>query len=205
MDNQSYLDQIAVKGKNTSNSEPLLSPLMIKLLIAGVVALVTIIIVGLMISNANARVTQSYERLYLRVSQMCGSKGPYQNYGRLINSSTLASHANRLETSLTKTSTDLEGVLKKFNIEKNKISKDVKKDEEKTFNAYMSDLERASISGQMDSYYSSQTANRIMQIVSIERQILNKTDNDALKGIINTSIGDLESLYTDFRDFNDML
>ena len=51
MDNQSYLDQIAVKGKNSINSEPLLSPVMMKLLIAGVIALITIIIVGIMVSN----------------------------------------------------------------------------------------------------------------------------------------------------------
>ena len=42
MDNKAYLDQIAVKGKNATNSGPLLSPLMIKLLIAGAIMLITL-------------------------------------------------------------------------------------------------------------------------------------------------------------------
>ncbi|MBP5656753.1 hypothetical protein J6X15_04185 [Candidatus Saccharibacteria bacterium] len=205
MDNQSYLDQIAVKGKNTSNSEPLLSPVMIKLLIAGVIMLITIIIVGVMVSNTNAKLTQSYERLYLRISQMCDSKGPYRKYADFISSSTLASHANRLETSLLGTTKDYTALLGKLKVEKNNISKDVKNEETKTFNTYMGQLERASLSGQMDEYYSSQTANRIMQIVSLEKQVLNKTDNDALKNILNQSLGDLEGLYENFRDFNDTL
>ncbi|MBO4855271.1 hypothetical protein J5500_02600 [Candidatus Saccharibacteria bacterium] len=205
MDNQSYLDQIAVKGKNTSNSEPLLSPVMMKLLIAGVIMLITIIIVGVMVSNTNAKLTQSYERLYLRISQMCDSKGPYRKYADFISSSTLASHANRLETSLLGTTKDYTALLGKLKVEKNNISKDVKNEETKTFNTYMGQLERASLSGQMDEYYSSQTANRIMQIVSLEKQVLNKTDNDALKNILNQSLGDLEGLYENFRDFNDTL
>jgi hypothetical protein len=205
MDNQSYLDQIAVKGKNTTNSEPLLSPVMIKLLIAGVIALITIIIVGVMINNTNAKLTQSYERLYLRISQMCDSKGPYKKYASFISSSTLAGHAVRLETSLLGTTKEYTAILGKLNVDKSKITKDVKDEETKTFNSYMGQLERASISGQMDEYYSSQTANRIMQIVSLEKQVLNKTDNDALKTVINKSLGDLEGLYENFRDFNDSL
>lgn len=205
MDNQAYLDQIAVKGKKTINNGPLLSPLMIKLIIAGIIALITIIVVGVMVSSSNAKVTQSYERLYLRVSQMCGNKGPYKKYAKYINSSNLASHAVRLETSITKTNKSLEGLLTKLNVKKDSITKTVKDEETATFNTYMNKLERASISGQLDLYYSSQTAERIMQIISIEKQILNKTNNDGLKSVINDSLSDLQSLYEDFRDFNNSL
>ena len=205
MDNQSYLDQIAVKGKNSSKSEPLLSPVMIKLLIAGVIALITIIIVGVMISNTNSKLTQSYERLYLRLSQMCDSNGPYKKYASFISSSTLAGHAVRLETSLLGTTKDYTNILSKLDVDKASITKEVREEENKTSNSYMGQLERASISGQMDEYYSSQTANRIMQIVSLEKQVLNKTNNDTLKTILNKSLGDLEGLYENFRDFNDAL
>ena len=60
MDNKAYLDQIAVKGKNATNKEPLLSPLMIKLLVAGVIMLITVIIVGAIFNSANDKITQSY-------------------------------------------------------------------------------------------------------------------------------------------------
>ena len=116
MDNQTYLNQIAVKGKRTANGEPLLSPLMIKLLIAGAIMLITIIVVGIMVSSANSKVTQSYERLYLRISQMSGSKGPYNKYAKYINSSNLAGHAVRLETSVAKTSKSLEPLLDKLGV-----------------------------------------------------------------------------------------
>ena len=205
MDNKSYLDQIAVKGKNATNNEPLLSPLMIKLLIAGVIALITIIVVGVMISNTNAKLTQSYERLYLRISQMCGNKGPYKKYGRFISSSTLASHALSLETTLTTTNKTLESMLGKLDVDKTNITKEVKSEETKTFNNYMTQLDNASISGQMDAYYSSQTANRIMQIVTLEKQVLKKTKSESLPGLLTTSINDLESLYEDFKNFNDSL
>ena len=205
MDNKSYLDQIAVKGKNSSKSEPLLSPVMIKLLIAGVIALITIIIVGVMISNTNSKLTQSYERLYLRLSQMCDSNGPYKKYARFISSSTLASHALSLETTLTTTNKTLESMLSKLDVDKTNITKEVKSEETKTFNNYMTQLDNASISDQMDAYYSSQTANRIMQIVTLEKQVLKKTKSESLPGLLTTSINDLESLYEDFKNFNDSL
>jgi len=205
MDNQAYLDQIAVKTKKSLSDSPIFTPLIIKLLVASVITLITIIVVGSIISGANAKTTQSYERLYLRVSQMCGNRGPYQTYERNINSSTLSAHANRLETSLINTNKDLDSTLTRLGLKKDAITKTVQNEETTAFNNYMSQLQRASISGQMDAYYSSQTANQIMQIISIERQILSKTNDDTLKSILNSSIGDLESLYENFRDFNDTL
>ena len=74
-----------------------------------------------------------------------------------------------------------------------------------SFSAYMAQLEKASIAGEMDAYYSSQTANRIMQIKTIEQQILQKTKNKALPAILSNSISDLDILYEKFRDFNDTL
>ncbi|MBR6168384.1 hypothetical protein IKQ74_00355 [Candidatus Saccharibacteria bacterium] len=205
MDNQTYLNQIAVKGKRTANGEPLLSPLMIKLLIAGAIMLITIIVVGIMVSSANSKVTQSYERLYLRISQMSGSKGPYNKYAKYINSSNLAGHAVRLETSVAKTSKSLEPLLDKLGVKKDGITKDIKNAETSSFSTYMNKLERASMSGQMDLYYSSQTAERIMQIITVEKQVLTKTNNDSLKSIINDSLNDLETLYENFRDFSNSL
>ena len=202
MDNKSYLDQIAVKGKNASNSEPLLSPVMIKLLIAGVIMLITIIIVAVMFNNTNAKLTQSYERLYMRITQMCGSKGPYKKYSGFILSSDLTAYANQLETSLTNTTNSLSPVWKSLEVDKSNITKEVKTEETATFNTYMRRLEEASVSGQMDEYYSSQTANQIMQLKTLEEQVLKKTKNKSLPGILEQSISELDKLYEKFRDFN---
>ena len=191
MDNKAYLDQIAVKGKNATNSRPLLSPLMIKLLIAGAIMLVTLIVVAVMFNNTNDKLTQSYERLYLRITQLCGTKGPYKQYSTFINSSDLAAYANQLETSLTNTA--------------NRLSKDVKNEETTSFNSYMHRLEEASVNGQMDSYYSSLTANQIMQLETLEQQILKKTKNKSLPAILEQSISELDKLYERFRDFNSTL
>ena len=169
MDNKAYLDQIAVKGKNATNKEPLLSPLMIKLLVAGVIMLITVIIVGAIFNSANDKITQSYERLYLRISQMCGNQGPYNKYSKFINSSNLAALANQLETSLTNTNKDLSGQWSSLKVD------------------------------------TTSTANRIMQIKTIEQQILQKTKNKALPAILSNSISDLDILYEKFRDFNDTL
>ena len=205
MDNKSYLDQIAVKGKNASNSEPLHSPVMIKLLIAGVIMLITIIIVAVMFNNTNAKLTQSYERLYMRITQMCGSKGPYKKYSSFILSSDLTAYANQLETSLTNTTNSLSPVWKSLEVDKSNITKEVKTEETATFNTYMRRLEEASVSGQMDEYYSSQTANQIMQLKTLEEQVLKKTKNKSLPGILEQSISELDKLYEKFRDFNNSL
>ena len=205
MDNKSYLDQIAVKGKNVSNNGPLLSPVMIKLLIAGIIMLITIIIVAVMFNNTNAKLTQSYERLYLRITQMYGNKGPYKKYSSFIISSDLTAYANQLETSLTNTANSLAPVWSNLNVDKAKITKTVQDDETSKFNAYMTRLEEASVSGQMDAYYSSQTANQIMQLKTLEEQILKKTKNKSLPSILEQSISELSSLYEKFRDFNNAL
>ncbi len=205
MDNKAYLDQIAVKGKNATNSGPLLSPLMIKLLIAGAIMLITLIVVAVMFNNTNDKLTQSYERLYLRVTQLCGTKGPYKQYSTFINSSDLAAYANQLETSLTNTTNRLSPVWNSLNVNSADISKDVKNEETTSFNSYMHRLEEASVNGQMDSYYSSLTANRIMQLKTLEEQILKKTKNKSLPAILEQSIGELDKLYERFRDFNSTL
>ena len=205
MDNKSYLDQIAVKSKKSASHEPLLTPVMIKILVAGAIALITIIIVATIISGTNAKLTQSYERLYLRLTQMCGSKGPYSNYSKNISSPQLLSYANQLETSLTNTNNSLDGVWDKLNVDKNKLNKDVKTEETNAFSTYMSRLEEASISGQMDSYYSSQTANQIMKLKTLERQIIKKTNNKTLAPILEQSVRDLDELYDLFQGFNDSL
>ena len=82
---------------------------------------------------------------------------------------------------------------------------DIKNAETSSFSTYMNKLERASMSGQMDLYYSSQTAERIMQIITVEKQVLTKTNNDSLKSIIYDSLNDLETLYENFRDFSNSL
>ena len=205
MDNKAYLDQIAVKGKKTVNHEPLLTPVMIKILVAGVIMLITIIIVATMISNTNAKLTQSYERLYLRITQMCGNKGPYGTYARNIKSPQLLSYANQLETSITNTNNSLSGVWSKLEVSKDKLTKEVKEEENTAFNSYMSRLQEASISGQMDAYYSSQTANQIMKLKTLERQIIKKTTNKTLTPILEQSARDLDELYDLFQNFNDSL
>ena len=205
MDNKAYLDQIAVKGKKTVNHEPLLTPVMIKILVAGVIMLITIIIVAAMISNTNAKLTQSYERLYLRITQMCGNKGPYRTYAKNIKSPQLLSYANQLETSITNTNNSLSGVWGKLEVSKDKLTKEVKEEENTAFNSYMSRLQEASISGQMDAYYSSQTANQIMKLKTLERQIIKKTTNKTLTPILEQSARDLDELYDLFQNFNDSL
>ena len=53
MDNKAYLDQIAVKGKVKSG--PIFTPMLIKLIAAGAIILITMIIVGSIISGSNAK------------------------------------------------------------------------------------------------------------------------------------------------------
>ena len=74
MDNNAYLDQIAVKGKVKSGSAAI-SPFIIKLIAASLIVLITLFIVGSVISGSNSKTTQVYERVYLRITTLTDSIG----------------------------------------------------------------------------------------------------------------------------------
>ncbi len=202
MDNQSYLDQIAVKGKTKVSGEPLLSPLMIKIIIAGIIALITIVIVGSILNSANSTTISMYERLYLRVMNLHGSKGPFKKYSKFIRSSSLRGYASDLETSLTNTGNQIKGAVTKAGVDTGNISNDVKKEESSRNSTLLNKLENARLTGVIDPTYATSVSNEINQLIILERQIRAKTSDTGVAGVIDTSLKDLEIIYENMHNLS---
>ena len=195
MDNQSYLDQIAVKGKVKGPSEPLLSPLMIKIIIAGIIALITIVIVGAILNSANTTTINMYERLYLRVMNLHGDKGPYKKYMKYVRSSNLRAYGADLETSLTNTGKQIKSAVTKVGVNTSSITKEVKDEESKRISSLLSKLENARLTSTIDSTYATSVSNEINQLMILERQVRAKTSDAGVASVIDSSLKDLQVIY----------
>lgn len=202
MDNQSYLDQIAVKGRAKGPSEPLLSPLMIKIIIAGIIALITIVIVGSILNSANTTTITMYERLYSRINNLHGNGGPFKKYAKYIRSSTLRGYASDLETSLLNTGNQITTAVSKVGVDTKKISADVKKEESTRISNLLNKLENARLTGVIDPTYATSVSNEINQLMILERQVRAKTSDTGVAGIIDSSLRDLQTIYEKMHELS---
>ena len=89
MDNKAYLDEIAVKGKYKGNTGPIISPVIIKLIIAALFAVIALAIVGGIISSKNQETIQLYEAVYERIALLAGNGSPFKEYQNSLYSSDL--------------------------------------------------------------------------------------------------------------------
>ena len=203
MDNKAYLDQIAVKGKVKSG--PIFTPMLIKLIAAGVVMLITMIIVGGVISSSNAKVTQTHERVYLRIAKL-GDKNtstPLAKYSKLLRNSDLRSYATNLYNTLLTTNTSLSGVISTTGVNTAKISTVVSTEENANISSYTAALDDAILAGTLDHTFATETLYQISTLIQYENESLKKANNQSYANLINQSINDLTVLQEKFKDWSD--
>jgi hypothetical protein len=203
MDNKAYLDQIAVKGKVKSG--PIFTPMLIKLIAAGVVMLITMIIVGSVVSSSNAKVTQTHERVYLRVANLADNKtnAPLKKYSQLLRNSDLRSYASTIYQTLLTFSNDLSGVISTTGVNTGAISKEVSTAESASFSSYTSALENAVLAGTLDRTFASETLYQISTLIQYEQESLKKANSQAYANLINKSIADLTVLEENFNTWSE--
>jgi hypothetical protein len=203
MDNKAYLDQIAVKGKVKSG--PIFTPMLIKLIAAGVVMLITMIVVGSVISSSNAKVTQSHERVYLRISKL-GDKSnnaPLAKYSKLLRNSDLRAYASTLHSTLETTNNKLSGVIGTTGVKTSGISAEVTKAENANISAYTSALENAILSGTLDRVFATETLYQISTLIQYENESLKKANSQSYANLIKQSIQDLTTLEENFNTWSE--
>lgn len=200
MDNQAYLDQIAVKGKVKSG--PIFTPMLIKIIAAGVVALITMIIVGSVISSSNSQVTQTYERAYLRVTNLVGEEAPLKAYVEKIKDSDLRAYALSLITSLNNTSIKLSGISGNIGINTGKISKTVQNEEDANNADLAAAFEEGYLTGTLDRVYAAKAYYQINMLVAIEAEARAKTSNVQFAETLDSSTADLTLLQESFKKYN---
>ena len=203
MDNKAYLDQIAVKGKVKSG--PIFTPMLIKLIAAGVVMLITMIIVGGVISSSNAKVTQTHERVYLRIAKKRkkNSSTPLAKYSKLLRNSDLRSYATNLYNTLLTTNTSLSSVISTTGVNTAKISTVVSTEENANISSYTAALDDAILAGTLDHTFATETLYQISTLIQYENESLKKANNQSYANLINQSINDLTVLQEKFKDWSD--
>lgn len=203
MDNKAYLDQIAVKGKVKSG--PIFTPMLIKLIAAGVVLLITMLVVGGIVSGSNAKVTQSHERVYLRIAKLGdkSSSAPLAKYSKLIRNSDLRSYATILYTTLVNTNNSLSSVISTTGVKTTSISSEVSKEESANITSYTSALDDAILAGTLDRTFATETIYQISTLIQYENESLKKANSQSYANLIQQSINELTSLQEQFKDWSD--
>ncbi|MBR3176915.1 hypothetical protein IKG13_01385 [Candidatus Saccharibacteria bacterium] len=200
MDNKAYLDQIAVKGKVKSG--PIFTPMLIKIIAAGVVALITLIIVGAVISSSNSKVTQTYERAYLRITNLANAKGPLQVYAEKVKDSNLRSYALTFFSSLKTTNVSLSGISNNIGIKPNDISKTVKGEEDANTADLEASFNNAVLTGTIDEVYASKFYQQISLLLAIEAEARAKTTNQQFASVLDQSTNDIVIIQNQLNEFN---
>jgi len=203
MDNKAYLDQIAVKGKVKSG--PIFTPMLIKLIAAGVVMLITMIVVGSIVSSSNAKVIQSHERVYVRISKLADKSynAPLAKYSKLLRDSNLRAYANNLYSTLVSLNGNLGGVISSTGVNTGGISSAVTSAENASITAYTTALEEAILAGTLDRTFASETLYQISTLIQYEKESLKKANSPTYANLINQSINDLQILEEQFNDWTD--
>ena len=204
MDKKAYLDQIAVKGKVKSGGI-IFTPTLIKLVAAGVVALITIITIGIVISSSNAKVTQSYERVYLRIHNLSTNNyaNPLKKYTEKIRDSNLRSYATTMLSVVTSTDNSLTGIVGTLGVKTDKISKEVSTVESNNVTNLTNILLDASYAGNIDRIYATNASYQISTLLQYENEALKKTSNQSFANVLNQSKTDLTQLQKQFQDWLD--
>lgn len=201
MDNKAYLDQIAVKGKVKSG--PIFTPVLIKAIAAGAVALITMIIVGAVINSSNSKVTQTYERVYLRITNLSSETSPFKTYLDRVKDSGLRAYASALLTSLATTNVTLSGISNNIGINPSGISKTVQNEESANTADLEASFEDAVLTGTIDRTYAAKVYYQVSMLLTYEAAARAKTTNQQFAELLDQSTNDLTILQEKLKKYNE--
>ena len=203
MDNKAYLDEIAVKGKKKFSAGPILTPVMIKLIIVGVAAVISLIVVATMLGSRNDGSAALHEAVYLRINSLMDKKGPVQSYIKMVKDTNLRTWTTQLISSLTTAQTSIKAVSNKIGLNTSGSDADVKAENTKQMNTFKSDLERAYLSGRLDTIYATDMSYQLTLLINLENQARVRTSDPTYAKALDDSIRDLTTLEESFRDYSD--
>lgn len=198
MDNKAYLDEIAVKGKKKFSAGPILTPVMIKLIAAALVAVVAMIVIGTILSNKNQEVAEVHQMVYARIDSLLDKKGPFNSYSEDLKSSDLRTYTVQLLSSLETTRSTLNRSGQDFT-----ASENITTENSALMSAFQYELKEATLNGQLDKVYATDAAYHLSLLILLEEQALAKATNDTYANALNSSITDLKVLEENFRDYSD--
>ena len=210
MNNKDYLEKIAAdtrtgkpKAKGFLGTISNLSPTTKKLLIGGAIAVFVIMIFGMIVSGGGDKNKEIdlVEKINLRTENMMKD---ISEYNKLVKSSALRSLGNSLNAVLTETNYAVNTSLKEeFGVKStNKTTKEkTQTDEDAIMEEMTETLENGRLNAILDRVYAREFAYQIAMLMALEQETYNKTKKEILRDGLTSSMKNLESLQTQFDDF----
>ena len=203
MDNKAYLDQIAVKGKKPSVVQSLLTPAIIKLFAAGIVALILFfVVIGILNSN-NAKITQKFEAVYQRATSLALDDGPMNQYNQKIKSTDLRQYNSTFQSVLATFNNTYGGMASTAGFNPEAISADILKDDTLNTSTIEAELNSGYLNGILDHTYAATAYYQVSVLISMNEEAIAASTNTDLSDVINKfnlSLIDLQKLYKTFMN-----
>lgn len=203
MEGQEYLNQISKSTKSTKQSKKG-GIFRSKFFIFGAVGaslLILIIVIGLIIGAGKGDEKTLSCKLKLHVGNTAEI---IQEYQPNVRNSDLRSSSASLYGVLSNTDKELgDYLLEKYNIKPKEIDKKLTEKATQEKDALSNDLFEAKINGILDRIFAHKMSYEISLITTEEAKILNSTNNETLKEILQRSYDSLTNLYDKFNDFSE--
>lgn len=202
MDNKAYLDQIAVKDTKKTQSSPLLSPALLKLIIGALFLIVVLIAMISIFSGQNKNNNSSYAELYQRYEKLLAEDSPMITQKENLHSSALrANTANFLSLArsfkTTYTNATTSTGLDIYTLAPEKYSTI-----EQEFSDFGTNLNNAYMNGYLDQSYASECAYQVAILIQLEEDIYNTANNDALREILKSNIENLRTFQAIYEKYD---
>lgn len=204
MDNKAYLDQIAVKGKKAMPGKPLLTPAIIKLLAAGIVAIILIFVVIAMLNSNNSKITQKYEALYARATNLVEESGPLVLYDQKLKSSTLRQYNSTFKSTVDSFNSTYSGMTTTAGFDPLSLSSEVTEEESKNNYTIESQLSTGYLNGTLDEVYAATMYYQVSVLLSMNEEAMTASTNVELSSVLNnfkTELIELQKLYKNYTDY----
>ena len=204
MDNKAYLDQIAVKGKKAMPSKPLLTPAIIKLLAAGIVAIILIFVVIAMLNSNNSKITQKYEALYARATNLVEESGPLVLYDQKLKSSTLRQYNSTFKSTVDSFNSTYSGMTTTAGFDPLSLSSEVTEEESKNNYTIERQLSTGYLNGTLDEVYAATMYYQVSVLLSMNEEAMTASTNIELSSVLNnfkTELVELQKLYKNYTDY----
>lgn len=209
MEGQQYLDQISELNKPTKpvgskGGFNLRNILTSKFFIVGAIGLgvlIVLIIIGAILGGGKDSEKTLCYRLELHLSKTVEVIQEYQNN---IRSSTLRSSSASLQGVLANTDNKLVTYLEgKYNFKSKDIDKKIETEALTAQDELNNELFEAKINGILDRIFAHRMAYEISLFTTEEAKLINSTNDNDLKSLLEESYSSLENLIPNFEDFSE--
>ena len=202
MDRQEYLNQISMKSRPAKNSKSgIFASKFFWVGVIGAAIFILILIIGGILSGARGNNKDRLLALVLHIDNTSEVIGEYQPN---VKSSDLRSYSASLNGVLSNTSRELTNyIAEKYNMKPKDANENIAEEETLAKDDLVNELFEAKINGNLDRIYAHKMAYEISLVTSREIQLYKSTNNENLKGILDTSYNSLSNLYDKFNDFSE--